>query len=196
VNQTKNSIFKNPQNIIAIGVTIISLCALLVSVMQTRIMKEERELMREYSRASVWPHIEWGSFKAHDPEDKSIKEYVINLTNSGIGPAIITDVKITYNGKVANDWWDLFELQEIPDSIETIITNANFNGSIIKIGETLEILNLNHNPTLASAFYNRIKGMAIEIYYESIYKEKWKYDGKQTIRLESFDGLTNAEQFN
>ena len=195
MNQKKNTRFKNPQNIIAIGVTIISLCALLVSLMQTGIMKEERELMREYSRASVWPRVEWSSHKSHNPDDRSIEKFVIYLSNSGVGPAIITDVKVTYNGKIANNWWDIFQYQEIPDSIETTISNRSFNGRILKIGETLEILNLNHNPPLAEAFYNRIEGLEVEIYYESIYKEKWKYDIENTTKLEQFEGLKIEEQF-
>ncbi|MEO0789676.1 MAG: hypothetical protein AAFY36_13475, partial [Bacteroidota bacterium] len=59
--------FTEPQNLIAVGVTIISLCALVVSLQQTRIMQEERELIREYSRASVWPRIEFGVSKGHNP---------------------------------------------------------------------------------------------------------------------------------
>lgn len=195
MNDSKKSIFKNPQNIIAIGVTVISLCALIVSVQQTRIMKEEGELMREYSRTSVWPRIEMGTYKAHNLQDKSIEKLTMSLTNSGIGPAIITDVKITYKGMIANDWWDLFRYQEIPDSIETTVTNANFNNRIIKIGEVVEILNLNDNPSLAGAFHKRIEGFEIELYYESIYKEIWKYDGKNTVKLESFKGLPEEEQF-
>ena len=195
MDDSKNSIFKNPQNIIAIGVTIISLCALIVSVQQTRIMREEGELMREYSRTSVWPRIEMATHKAHNPQDKSIEKLTMSLTNSGIGPAIITDVKISYKGKIVNDWWELFKDQEIPDSIETTVTNASFNNRIIKIGEVVEILNLNDNPSLANAFYKRIEGLEIELYYESIYQEKWKYDGENTVKLENFKGLLEEEQF-
>ena len=187
--------FKDPQNIIAIGVTLISVCALVVSLMQTRIMKEERELLREYSRASVWPRLELGSAKGHDEDDGSINQFHLELTNSGVGPAIITDVKVTYKDKVVNDWWHLFQIQEVPDSIETYITNMVFNNRIIKIGETIEILNLDNNPLLAQAFLERAKGLNIDIYYESIYKEKWKYNGDETIKLENFEGLPDEEQF-
>ncbi len=195
MNNSFKSNFKDPQTIIAIGVTIISLCALIVSVMQTRIMQEERKLLREYSRASVWPRLELGMSKGHNPSDGSISQLMFNLSNSGVGPAIITDVKVTYNDKIVKDWWDLFEVQEIPDSIDTYITNSNFNGQIIKIGETMRILNLNDNLPLAQAFYERAKGLSICIYYESIHKEKWKYDGEMTIKLEDFEGLSDEEQF-
>lgn len=167
--------------------------------MQTRIMQEERELLREYSRASVWPSLELGLSKAHDKENGSITQLVFNLTNSGVGPAIITDVKVSYKGKTASDWWDLFEIQEIPDSIETYINNASFNRRIIKIGETFEVLNLNNNRPLAQAFFKRLEGLSFQIYYESIYGEVWKYElsssNEGVDKLESFEGLPEEDQF-
>lgn len=184
----------NSQNIIALGVTIISLCALIVSIQQTRIMKEERELMREHSRISVWPRIELSTFKSHNREDKSIELYTMSLSNNGIGPAIVTDAKFTYKGEIVNDWWHLFEVQKIPDSIETIISNRVFSSQILKIGETVEILNIN-NPALAHEFYHRLEGLEFEIYYESIYGEKWKYNGDTTVKMDAFKGLSMEEQF-
>ena len=196
---TKSGFFKDPQNIIAVGVTIISLCALIVSLMQTRIMQEERELMREYSRASVWPRLELKLSKAHG-ERGEIVRFNLSLTNSGVGPAIISDVKVMYKGEMASNWWHLFEIQAIPDSIETYIDNSPFNGNIIKIGETREIINLDNNPLLAQAFLERLGDLSMDIYYESIYGDVWKYElGEQeteTIELEKgFDGLPEEEQF-
>lgn len=196
MSESKKFNFRDPQNIIAIGVTIISLCAFVVSLMQTRIMHEERELLREYSRASAWPRLELGLSKGHNQEDGSINKFAINLTNSGVGPAIITDVRVSYADSAASNWWQLFKIQQIPDSIETYITNTAFNGRIIKIGETLELLNLDDNLPLATAFYNRLDSVSIDIYYESIYKEVWKYEaGGETTKMEEFEGLPDEEQF-
>ncbi|MEO0788675.1 MAG: hypothetical protein AAFY36_08440 [Bacteroidota bacterium] len=120
---------------------------------------------------------------------------MLSLTNSGVGPAIITDVKVTYNDEVAEDWWHLFELQGVPDTIETYITNSGFNGRILKIGETLKILDLSDNPNLAQFFMEHGEGISIDIYYESIYKEKWKFNTEETIELDDFEGLPEEEQF-
>ncbi len=43
-NTSWPNFFKDPQNRIAIGVTLISLCVLIVSVIQTNVLHEEREL--------------------------------------------------------------------------------------------------------------------------------------------------------
>ncbi|MEO1435554.1 MAG: hypothetical protein AAFV80_08475 [Bacteroidota bacterium] len=197
--QSSFSSLRDPQTIVAVGVTIISLCALFVSLQQTRIMKEERELIREYSRASVWPRLEMGVNKGHN-SDGSIKKLVITLGNSGVGPAIITDVRVAHKDQTATDWWDLFNVQEIPDSIDTNISNSSFNGRIVKIDETIEIINLNGNPSLGQAFFERLGDFSIEVYYESIYGEKWKYEVKNlddsTVKLEDFAGLPEEDQFN
>lgn len=199
MSEPRRSFFRDPQLVIAIGVTVISLCAFVVSVMQTRIMQEERELLREYSRASVWPRLELGLTKGHDPVTKKINHFVLNLTNSGVGPAIITDVTIKYEDKVSNHWWHLFELQNLPDSIDRSISNIGFNGRIIKIGETVEILKLNDNLPLAEVFFSKLEGVTIDIYYESIYGEKWKYEignkTEKTFKIEDFEGLPMESQF-
>jgi len=86
---------------------------------------------------------------------------------------------------------------EIPDSIDRHISNRSFNGRVIKIGETFETLNLDNNLPLANAFFERMqeKKMSIEIYYESIYGEKWKNSNGKIIKLENYEGLPDKEQF-
>ena len=136
-----------------------------------------------------------GFSKAQNLEDGSLNRLTFNLSNSGVGPAIVTDVRIKYKGKVATDWWHLFELQEIPDSIETYIGNQAINGQIVKIGEALVVLNLDHNLPLANAFFHKLDGLEIGLYYESIYGEVWKYDGETTEKMENFTGVPDEEQF-
>ena len=185
---------RDPQIFIAIGVTIISLCALVVSLKQTQLMTEEGELIREYSRASVWPRLELGVSKGHDADGR-LNMFRLNITNNGVGPAIITDVRVAYKDSIATDWWHFFELISVPDSIETSITNRKINKIIIPAGETLEILNLDDNLPLANQFYMKAQGLKIDIYYESIYHEAWRYDGSETELLEDFEGLDEEVQF-
>ena len=195
---SKSKFISDPQNLIAIGVTVISLCALVVSVIQTRVLKEEQELMREHYKISVWPRLELILEKGYDLNgNDEISHFALSISNSGVGPAIITDVKISYNDSIANNWLHLFEIQEIPDSVERYITNRGFNGQILKVGETQEILNLDENRPLANSFFERLNGLSLEIYYESIYGEKWKLDGNgnTVTKLEEFNGLPDEEQF-
>ncbi len=185
----------DPQLIIAVGVTFISLCALIVSVKQTQLMTEEGELIREYSRASVWPRLELGVAKGHNSDDGGLTMFRLNVENNGVGPAIITDVRVAYKDSVASDWWHFFELINVPDSVETYITNRQINRTIVPAGETIEILNLDDNLPLANEFFMKAGGLEIDIYYESIYKEVWKHNGESTEKLEGFKGLPEDVQF-
>ncbi len=193
-NSNKKST-RDPNFFIAVGVTIISLCALVVSVKQTQLMTEEGELIREYSRASVWPSLELGVAKGHNTEDGSLSMFRLNVSNNGVGPAIITDVKVAFEDSVATDWWHYFDLIGVPDSIETYITNRGVNSTIIPAGETLEILNLDDNLPLANQFYMKAQGLEIDIYYESIYHQAWKHNGSETVELKDFIGLDDNDQF-
>ena len=191
--------FQDPQNIIALGVTFVSICALVVSIMQTSIMQEERLLMREYARASVWPRLEMGHVKSHSRKDGSVTQFELYLTNSGIGPAIVTDVRVHYKEQPVKNWWELFESFDLADSIRTYCYNASFNQSIIKIDEERMVLSLTDNLPLAQVFYENYELIIFEIYYESIYGEKWKLVMKgsenETFEINSEEGVPEAEQF-
>jgi len=54
---------------------------------------------------------------------------------------------------------------------------------------------LDDNIPLAHFFYKHLKDLSFEIYCESVYKEKWKYDGDTTIPIENFEGLPDKDQF-
>ncbi|PIE02216.1 MAG: hypothetical protein CSA81_08240 [Acidobacteria bacterium] len=193
-----NKFTGDPQNIIAVGVIVISLCALIVSVIQTSLLHEEREMMREYSRASVWPHLEFDTLQGQNKENGKLNRLQILLTNRGVGPAIITDVRVSYQDSVANNWWHLFDIMEIPDTIEKYIGNITFNNRVIKIGETIKVLDLDNNLPLANAFAEKLKQkgrFSIEIYYKSIYGEQWKNHNGTITKLENFKGLPKEEQF-
>ena len=161
-----------PQNIIAIGVTIISICALMVSIMQTRIMAEQRVLMHEQAKVSVWPRLEISRGKGHTPTDYKVTSYVLNITNAGVGPAIVTDMKISYSDRVAKNWGYVFLNFNLPDSIPTYIGNSDVNNSIVKIGQDLTFLNLDSNLELAQKYFEHENNIKIEVWYKSIYGDK------------------------
>ena len=169
-----SSFFEEPQNIIALGVTLISACALVVSINQTRIMTEQRELMFKQAKAQVWPHIAMGVSKGHN-RDGSIAAFELGMGNAGVGPAIVKGVRVTYRGRTAKHWWDLFDQFEKPDSVETYCNNSSINDRIVKIDEEFSALDLNNNLPLAQIFFREAANIKFEILYESIYGDKWLY---------------------
>lgn len=192
-------VIREPQNIIALGVTLISTCALAVSIMQTQIMSEQRVLMYEQAKASVWPRLEIFMGKSHSAENYQITDLKLNVSNGGVGPAIITDMRVSYDDEPIKNWWYLFEKFNLPDSIPTYIGNLDINNSIIKIGANDVFLNFSHNISLAQYYFDNRKKIKVEIWYTSIYHDKWKvtyFEG--TCLTEEVDvnfSLPSEEQF-
>ena len=142
--------------------------------MQTRIMSEQRVLMHEQAKVSVWPRLDINRGKGHSATDYKVTNYVLNITNAGVGSAIVTDMKVSYNGKVEKNWGYIFRNFNMPDSIPTYIGNSDVNNSIVKIGDDVTFLNLNGNLQLAQKYYENEKNIKIEVWYKSIYGDKWK----------------------
>lgn len=198
-NLEKKNHLKDPEYIIAFGVVIISICALVVSIRQTTIMGEQRALMHEQAKAAVWPRLEMGISKTHSRETRAIEDYKISVSNAGVGPAIIKYVRVSYDGKVSDNWWHLFKNFNLPDSVPLFISNSRISQNILRAGEANQILKLGDNLPLAQAFYEHSDKIKFEIYYESIYGDMWKYcagpEGESTEIIETIPEFNEEEGF-
>lgn len=172
-NKSFKESFKDPQMIIAICVVLVSFCALFVSLFQAKVMNEQRDLMLQQAKASVWPRIEFGVGKSQELSGK-ITAYRLAMSNKGVGPALITGIKITYDSKLMKTWGDIFRELELDDSVNFMSSNSAFNDIVLQTGATTEILDLSNNIPLAQAFYDNASKIKIEILYKSIYEDLWK----------------------
>jgi hypothetical protein len=85
-NQSFGNWLSEPQTMIGISAIILSVCGLFVSFY-------EASIIREHQRASVWPNIEIGpSFTSG--------QLAFHVTNTGIGPAKVEAVNVSYKGDV------------------------------------------------------------------------------------------------
>jgi len=198
-NNTSKSFLRDPQNIIAIAVSLISICALFVSIKQTQIMSEQRALMYEQAQAAVWPRLEIGISKGHSKKDYSVNLFNFMIVNGGVGPAIITDTRVTYDKKTIRYWGDLFEAFNLPKDTPLFYANVSLNNSVIKIGESYAFLSLTENLPVAQGFYDNREKVTVEIWYESIYGDQWKltYNNKESKieEVHSQFSLPEEEQF-
>ncbi|PHN03902.1 hypothetical protein [Flavilitoribacter nigricans] len=176
--------WKEPQNVIALGVTLISVCALIVSITQTRIMIRQSELMDVQARASVRPILQINKYQAFDPKTKQLTEYRLVAANGGVGPATIDELQVEYKGKQVNDWWDIFATMDLHDSIPDYLTTGQLNNTVIQAGQAVTFLDLTDNIALARIVYRSLDSIKMSIRYSSIYGDE--FEG--TL---SSDGWTN-----
>jgi len=192
-NSNKKNHLKDPEYIIAYAIALISICALVVSILQTRIMSEQRGLMHEQAKAAVWPRISLGVSKSHSQENSQIIDYKIYMSNAGVGPAIVKFVKVSFEGKPASNWGELFDYFEMPESTPTYISNSDISQNIVRAGDDVRVLGLTDNLPLAQVYYEHADKIEFEIFYESIYGDMWKYSKK--AENESTELLTTIPEF-
>ncbi len=175
--------------------TVISLTAILISsatafigLKETQIMKEQQELYKSQQEVSVWPYLESSTFINVSKKDSVTIKYLIE--NKGIGPAIMSDVRYTFDGKP-------IELQEVGEAIENkynevlIATQTEFttlyDDDVIAAREVHQVTSLsikkkpNSNFDLIN-FLEEMDGLfQITYCYCSVYHKSWCKDSLGNI---------------
>ncbi|EZH74334.1 hypothetical protein ATO12_11220 [Aquimarina atlantica] len=168
--------------LLAIAVLIISGAALIVSMRQASIMNKQTDILLEQTKSSAWPRLSVGFDQSWS--DKTLEYLKIPVHNKGTGPAIIEGVRITYNGEVTKDWWDLFRKVKVPDSINTGISNRGIYNSVISANESFYWMQLENDPRLRHWVYEKKEKITIEICYKSVFNDYWLF------RKEGLNGTT------
>ncbi len=114
VERRRTRRFLKPEMIMAMAAVVMSVCALVVSVVQVRIMREQQ-------KAEVWPYPEIG---ITDNEEG----LVLSFTNNGIGPALVKTVEITLDGEIKKRWPEVLTaiLTEVPNYSYSTIRDRVF----------------------------------------------------------------------
>jgi len=142
------------------AIVFIAVMAVVVSIWQVRISQEHNKL-------SVKPFMD--SFTGW----VSAEEWMITLTNEGVGPAIIVGIDYNVNGKTYKNWDSVFEAMELERSRRT----ASYNFDYPSPFATEKKINFLGLKLTEEEYRGTLKGnMGVEaiIYYESIYKEPFK----------------------
>lgn len=107
----------NPEWVVAISAVIISLCALGVSIFQTRIMKQQQA-------HSVWPHLQ--------VYNSNLNGLELTLENKGVGPALVNEVEYSFDGKTTHKINELIEMIFAADGTVSPDSTINFRYSHIE----------------------------------------------------------------
>lgn len=153
---------------IAFASAVVAGCALFVTVWQTFVT-------RRHNRLSVRPHLDFGLKTAFG------YPIVLNITNKGLGPALITSVSLLHDGKTYE-----FSKTEVPSTLKTSCEAMGLGqftqfhvilpGGALSPGDTLALITLTAPPN-ASQIHNLavkyIMGIGFSIGYSSIYGEQY-----------------------
>lgn len=89
---------------VSLAALITAVAAVVITLEQTSVMREEAELERKNARISVMPSV-WVATHIGNEKDQSY--YKVVLTNKGLGPAVIEGFEVLYKGEAMRNWDDL-----------------------------------------------------------------------------------------
>jgi hypothetical protein len=183
-----------------VALSIISLCALIVSIYQTRVlsmqqevMAEQQRIMTESAKAQLWPNVGVIRYRAYDSEGKYLDSLEFMIGNNGTGPAIIEKATVQYKGKNVESWGELFKLTNYPDTLSTIVYNGSISRRVLPANSSSRVLGLSENQPLMEHIGRIIdnEGFTITICYRSVFNEYWLYE--QKYGQKGFNRLTPVD---
>ena len=149
---------------------IMSVSAIVAALAAVLVAAYEARINREYQRLSVWPRIQQSdSFVPDQP-------YTRNVTNVGMGPAMVRSVEIRVDGNICRTWTKVTEAllkRRIPNTIISWL----HNGAVLVANKDVTVLKIPPGDD-ARAFWEASQGdrLSIRICYSSLYGECWMSD--------------------
>ncbi|WP_138990508.1 hypothetical protein [Larkinella sp. C7] len=168
----------NIELLLGLSATFLSVAALIVSIFQTRIAREQQQ-------ASVWPYIQLTSNHLDN-------NFELLLKNNGVGPALIKKVEFRYHGKSEFSHTKLLNhivnTETIQDSVRKAgrFWNAVVPGDVIKAGDQIEIYKTTNSSYLAD-FLGQVTSdstFQFQITYSDVYGNCWLLDRGEVTRLD------------
>lgn len=175
------------QAITAIAVTIISLCALVVSIYQTKLLSEQQELATKAEKAQLWPNLDFKCrMRVREAGFLSVSLFVSNV---GVGPAIIEDFKVIHQGEEIAFWLDAMETvfgtqaaDEMVNELESITSDLLLPNQVIRAGEEIELFNITTtepgNFKEGFDFYTGQQQPQFEVIYKSVFDDRWQISSR------------------
>jgi hypothetical protein len=142
---------------------VITLVTVVTSVAALTLGAYTAQLQRRHDSASVWPHLEFDITFAQQISG-------IQISNSGIGPAIVQSVAVSVDGRPVRSWPEVFKL--VLDSSPPRYSSSSVSDRVIRAGETVNWFQLPTN-ILPPDIQTRIARVAIQVCYASVYDEHW-----------------------
>ena len=153
----KKSHFLNPDMLIAYSAILVGLCALVVSIYEANIFRQQQ-------KASVWPCLEF-SFSTGDG-------FSYILKNKGVGPAIIKWVCVKVDGESVKSWGEYLHNIFDGDSVKLNFRTSFISDRVISADEEIKLLSFD-DPVAIHRVISQMDRVSFEICYRSIFEDYW-----------------------
>ena len=109
---------------VSVAALVTAVAAVVITLEQTKVMREEAELERNNARISVLPSV-WVSTYIGDNDGEAY--YKVVLTNKGLGPAVIENFEVTYQGQPVYNWDELAR-----EMAAVVGSDKSFEGNVLR----------------------------------------------------------------
>ncbi|WP_128543242.1 hypothetical protein [Larkinella soli] len=171
----------NVELLLAISATFLSLCALIVSIFQTGIAREQTVIAQQQQQASVWPHVQLAYSQNGD-------QFTWSVLNNGVGPAVVKAVSIRYQGKKYPTHYALLSemMERYGQGARIQMDIADISpGNVLKSDGELVLGRLANSRPVADALRGMIMDSSFHfrLVYADVYGNCWQNDQDQVTRL-------------
>ena len=172
--------FWNSEKIVSIIAIIIGVGSLIVVTYQTNLIRNQTELIQREQRISVMPYLRFG-FRTINPE--RVETY---LVNSGLGPALIKEVKIHTEEKDYEIDLAAFFTGSYDYNGVYLTLNAIEIGDLIPAGSDITLIGANPKDSAFTEFITlfELEKAVFEITYASLYGEKWLLSSLENVPVQ------------
>lgn len=152
--------------LVGVSAVFIGVCALLVSVYEARLMREEQ-------RSSVLPILELGRshYVTDDSADRDKWRLSFHAANVGIGPARVLDFRVTVD-RQAHKTWDSAMKALLGVNTEIRYGQSSINGRTIPADREITMFDLS-DQQFAHAIVGEFDRLDFEACYCSVFDECW-----------------------
>ncbi len=156
----------HPEMLVGVSAVLIGVCALAVSVYETRLMRSEQ-------RSAVLPMLELSrSYYATDLEEDAARwRLLLQAENVGIGPARVQDFRVLVDGEPQPTWKDSMQALLGRDAL-VLYGQSTINGRTIPPERRVTMFDLN-NTELARELVGEFERIDFEACYCSVFDECW-----------------------
>ena len=158
--------------------TILSVVGVVIAVLALYAALTESAAVRQQTAAAVWPFVQ---LMIEDYDTGDAAGFSLALTNAGVGPARMRDVRVSIDGNVTRDW---SELVASVDGDTGAAINRNFiSDRVLRPDETVVIFS-----TMDADLARKLVGAvskprgALTFCYCSIFDECWLADSRKDLQ--------------
>lgn len=156
--------------VLALVAVLISICTMIISLVETSIMKKQQQSMTESAKASVWPYV---TSQVTTGLNNGEIVFKLAIENKGVGPALINNLDVYYNDKPMEGSAISYVLKHCPEAVATNVFTNSSSKSVLSPGEVKQVLGFSFKNADFLNFADFTDKISSEFCYSNIYGDAW-----------------------